>query len=159
MISAARELHQRIRALRVFPLLAGCTHKELVRVDRLGTPVEVPPHTTLMGEGEIGRECLLVEYGIAVVARGDRRIGTIGTGLLAGELALLDRRKRSATVVANTPMRLRVLTAGEFSELLRIAPCIERSIREIAAERRVRREMPTVVTSHDLRLESVIPSA
>ena len=43
MISAARESHQRIRALSEFPLLAGCTRRELVRVDCLRAQVELGP--------------------------------------------------------------------------------------------------------------------
>jgi CRP-like cAMP-binding protein len=147
MMSAARESHQRIRALRDHPLLAGCTRKELVRVDRLGTHVEVRPGTTLIREGEIGRECLLVEQGIAVATHGDRRIGTIGTGSVAGELALLDQTKRSATVVANSPMTVLVLTIREFNELLAIAPCIESGIGNIAAERRMRAKVVQVRAS------------
>jgi CRP-like cAMP-binding protein len=147
MISATRESHRRIRALRDIPLLAGCTRKQLVRVDLLGTQVDLRPGTTLMREGEVGRECVLVQSGIAVATRGDRRIGTIGAGSVAGELALLDGTTRSATVLTHTPVRLVVLTVREFSQLLAVAPCIEARIEDIAAERRVRLDFPaTVVT-------------
>jgi CRP-like cAMP-binding protein len=142
MISAARESHERIRALSHIPLLAGCTRKELACVDRLGTQVDLRPGKTLTREGDAACEFFLVKSGIAVATRGDRRIGTIGGGSIAGELALLDRTTRTATVVTTAPMRVLVLTLCEFNQLLAVAPCIEARIEGIAAERRMRLDVP-----------------
>jgi len=145
MISAARESHRRIRALRDIPLLDGCTRKELARVDRLGAQIDLGPGVALTRQGDPGRECFFIESGLAVATRGDRRIGTIGAGSVVGELALLDRMPRSATVVTNTPTRVLVLTVAEFEQLLAIAPCIEARIGDIAAERRVLLDGPAPV--------------
>ena len=147
MISAARESQRRIRALRAIPLLEGCTRKELARVDRLGAQLDLGPGVALTRQGDPGRECFLIERGVAVATRGDRRIGTIGAGSVVGELALLDRTPRRATVVTNTPTRVLVLTAAEFEQLLAIAPCIDARIGAIAAERRVGLDMPAPIVT------------
>jgi CRP/FNR family transcriptional regulator, cyclic AMP receptor protein len=136
MISARGEQRRRISELREIPLLAGCTAKELARVDRLGAKVDLQPGRTLTRERAEGCEFFIVRDGVAVVTRGARRVGAIGAGSVAGELALLDGTVRTATVVTATPMRVVVFTAKEFEELLAVAPCIEDGLAVIAAGRR-----------------------
>jgi CRP-like cAMP-binding protein len=117
-------------------LLARCTAKELARVDRLGAEVDLQPGRTLTRQGAEGCEFFMVRDGVAVARRGPRRVGAIGAGSVAGELALLDGTVRTATVVTVTPMRVVVFTAKEFEELLTVAPCIEDDLALIAAGRR-----------------------
>ena len=142
MISARGEQRRRISELREIPLLAACTAKELARVDRLGTEVDLQPGRTLTREGAEGCEFFMVRDGVAMATRHARRIGAIGAGSVAGELALLDGTVRTATVVTATPMRVVVFTAKEFEELLTVAPCIEDGLRHIAAERRTKLSRP-----------------
>jgi CRP/FNR family transcriptional regulator, cyclic AMP receptor protein len=136
MISARGEHRRRISELREIPLLAGCTAKELARVDRLGTEVDLRPGRTLTREGAEGCEFFMVREGVAVATRGARRVGAIAAGSVAGELALLDGTVRTATVVTATPVRVVVFTAKEFEELLTVAPCLEDGLALIAAGRR-----------------------
>jgi CRP-like cAMP-binding protein len=136
MLTARRETKHRLDTLREIPFLANCTARELARIDRLGARVDVAPGRTLTREGAIGRECFVTLDGVATVARAGVRIGTIGAGSIAGELALLDHTSRNATVVAGTRMHLLVLSPPEFEELLEIAPGIEATIVGIAHERR-----------------------
>jgi voltage-gated potassium channel len=144
MVSARGERKRRICELRPIPLLAGCTGKELARVDGLGAEIDVRPGRTLTREGAEGYEFFIVRAGAAVATRGGRRVGVIGAGSVAGELALLDGTARTATVVATTPMRVVVFTAKEFDELLAVSPCIERVLGHIAAERRTLLECDAV---------------
>jgi len=148
MINALGEQRRRISELREIPLLARCTSKELARVDRLGTDLDVQPGRTLTREGAEGCEFFLVREGVAVATRGARRVGAIGAGSVAGELALLDGTVRTATVVSATPVRVVVFTATEFEELLAVAPCIEDGLRRVAAERRTMLSRPS---SHPAR--------
>jgi CRP-like cAMP-binding protein len=135
-MSARGEARRRVSALQEIPLLAGCTAKEVGYVDALGTEIDLRPGRSLTREGAEGAEFFMVRDGVAVATRGGCRVGVIEAGSVAGELALLDRVARTATVVAATPMRVVVFTAREFRELLAVAPCIEGSLRHIAAERR-----------------------
>jgi len=137
MTRAHAETGRRISALREIPLFAGCTGKELARVDRLGAGIDLQAGRTLTREGAEGCEFFMVRDGVAVATSGARRVGVIGAGSVAGELALLDGTVRTATVVAATPMRVVVFTAKEFAELLAVAPCIEDGVRRIAAERQL----------------------
>jgi CRP-like cAMP-binding protein len=137
MITTRREKKRRLNALGHIPLLARCTPRQLARIDRLGTPIEVAAGRTLTRQGAIGRECFVTLDGVAVAARAGRRVGTIGAGSIAGEMALLDGAPRNATVIAGTRMQLLVLTDGEFRELLEIAPALADELARIAAERRM----------------------
>jgi CRP-like cAMP-binding protein len=131
-----RQLKSRVAALRAIPLVAGCTDRELVHVDRLGSQIGVKAGTTLTHEGRRERDCFVVLNGLAEARRDEDPIGIIGAGSVAGEIALLDLTSRTATVVACTPMQLLVLTDREFDELLGVNPCVEAGVRRIAAERR-----------------------
>ncbi len=57
-----------------------------------------------------------------------KAIARLGPGALVGELALLDGDSRTATVVAETDLRLLVLSRQEFSTLLGAAPSVGRKI-------------------------------
>jgi CRP-like cAMP-binding protein len=136
-----QERKRRIDALRALPLVAGCTRRQLGLIDQLGTRVDVGAGTTLTHEGTPGRECFVVLDGAADATRDGRRLGRLGAGTVAGELALLDGIARSATVVARSPMRLVVLTPLEFTDLLEVAPCVEDGVHAIAAQRRAALEL------------------
>jgi CRP-like cAMP-binding protein len=137
MISTRRETKRRLNELSRIPLLATCTPRQLARIDRLGTPIEVAAGRTLTREGAIGRECFVTFDGVAAASRAGRPVGIIGAGSIAGEMALLDGATRNATVVADTPMQLLVLTDGEFRALLEIAPTLAEDLARIADERRL----------------------
>jgi CRP-like cAMP-binding protein len=107
-----------------------------VRIDALGTEILVRPGTALIREGDAGRDCFVALDGVATVERGGVPIAAITAGSIAGELAILDRAPRNATVVATTAMRVLVLTPSELSELLNIAPSINATFRQIADTRR-----------------------
>jgi CRP-like cAMP-binding protein len=126
-----------LASLAAIPLFSTCTPKELARIDRLGTPFDVKLGRTLIREGELGRECFVALSGVAVVDRAGRRIGAIGTGSVAGEMALLDGARRNATVVAGTSMELLVFTDLELREMLAIVPRIGDDLRRIVAQRRI----------------------
>ena len=136
MFTGRREMKCRLHTLRGISFLDGCTAGELARIDRLGTPISIRPGRTLTREGAVGRECFVTLEGVAIAERAGRRIGTIGAGEIAGEMALLDRTTRNATVVARTSMHLLVLSDRELDELLDIAPSIEATLARIADERR-----------------------
>jgi hypothetical protein len=139
MLTARRETRRRVEALRRIPFFADCTFDELARIDRLGTQLDVRPGRVLIREGAVGQQCFVALDGVAVAERAGQPIGVIAAGSIAGEIALLDQTRRNATVVAESPMRLLVLSDREFKELLDVAPGVEAYLTKIADERRVSR--------------------
>ncbi|MGH9090630.1 MAG: cyclic nucleotide-binding domain-containing protein, partial [Acidimicrobiales bacterium] len=73
--------------------------------------------------------------GQASVRRNGRRIATLGPGQYFGELALLDRRPRSATVISETEMLLLVLGQRQFNGVLDAVPALSRKLLAAMATR------------------------
>ncbi|HVL81528.1 MAG TPA: cyclic nucleotide-binding domain-containing protein [Actinomycetota bacterium] len=132
--------------LRSVPLLSG-SPSELRELTSLGTEVDVAQGYVLMREDDPGREGFIVLSGRASVEVDGVEVATLGPGQIVGEMALLDRLPRSATVRAQTPMRLLTLSALEFSTLLDRCPTIRRGVMRMVAERLRRVQGPVAVRS------------
>jgi CRP-like cAMP-binding protein len=104
--------------LRRVPLFKGLNSRELARVDRLLTLRDLAAGELLTQEETVGRQAFIILSGHAAVTIGDRHIATVGPGEIIGEMALLDRRPRTATVTAIEPMRAFVVDPRSFNSLL-----------------------------------------
>lgn len=128
----------RCRALKRLPLFSGCSHQELRRISSMTTEIHVEAGHVLILTGQAGREFFIVLEGVASVWRQGIRLDRIGPGSFFGELSLLDRGRRSATVAAETDMRLLVMTSGEFaSTWFLIQPVLRTMVQEMG--KRLRR--------------------
>ena len=107
-----------IQHLSEVPLFSACSKKDLMKVARASDEISVPEGKELCKEGQTGREFFLILAGTASVKRKGRKVATLGKGQFFGEMALLDRGPRSATVVADTDMTLLVLGQREFGGLI-----------------------------------------
>lgn len=116
-------------------LFSTCSARDLRTIRRALEEVTVPPEKVLCEEGTIGREFFLIVDGLASVRRGGRKIATLGPGQYFGELALLDRRPRSATVTSETDMVLLVLGQRQFNGVLDSVPAIGRKMLAAMATR------------------------
>ena len=95
----------------------------------------MPPGHVLCTQGTIGREFFFVVDGQASVRRNNRKVATLGPGQYFGELALLDRRPRSASVISDTEMRLLVLGQREFNTVLDTMPALSHKLLAAMATR------------------------
>ena len=89
----------------------------------------------LCEEGTTGHEFFLIVKGTASVKRKGRKVATLGPGKWFGELALLDRQPRSASIVADTDMELLVLEQRHFLGLLDSMPTLARKMLGALASR------------------------
>ena len=76
------------------------------------------PATIGTGQGDPGREFMIIAEGTAAVKRNARKIATLGPGDFFGELAVLAGVPRTATVIAETDMVVEAMNRQEFSSLL-----------------------------------------
>jgi CRP/FNR family cyclic AMP-dependent transcriptional regulator len=109
-------------------LFSTSSARDLRMVRSAFEEVTVPAGRVLCEEGMIGREFFVIVDGQAEVRRAGRKIATLEAGQYFGELALLDRRPRSATVVAATEMRLLVLGQRQFNGVLDAVPALSRKL-------------------------------
>ncbi|HLH28344.1 MAG TPA: cyclic nucleotide-binding domain-containing protein [Acidimicrobiales bacterium] len=116
-------------------LFSACTGSELRRIRSSLDEVQVPKGKVLVEEGRIGVEFFLIVDGRASVVRNGRKVATLGPGDYFGELALLDRRPRSASVISETDMDVLVLHQRQFNGLLESVPNISRKLLAAMANR------------------------
>jgi CRP/FNR family transcriptional regulator, cyclic AMP receptor protein len=128
--------HARIdEQLAAVPLFEGLSKKQLRRISSLMTRLELPAGKALTREGQQGYEFFIVLEGEVEVRHGDRVVATRGPGEYVGEIALLDKRPRTATVVAATSVSVEVLSRREFVSLLAQASELSEQILATMAQR------------------------
>ncbi len=132
----------KITHLQEIPLLEGCTRGQLRAIARIAEVREVPEGTVLTRRGEPGEEFFVIVDGRARVEVTPRKRGRLGPGDFFGEISLLDGGPRSATVTAETAMRLLVIGRRHFSRLLRELPDLGRAIMGVLARRLRQAEQP-----------------
>jgi CRP-like cAMP-binding protein len=116
-------------------LFSTSSAKDLRTIRRALEEVTVPPGRLLTDQGSIGLEFFLIVAGQASVRRNNRKVATLGPGQYFGELALLDRRPRSASVTSDTDMTLLVLGQRQFNGVLDAVPALSRKLLSAMATR------------------------
>ncbi len=127
--------------LATVPLFALCSRADLAKIARVTDEVRVEAGRVLMTQGEAGHEAFVIVDGTATVTRDGEVLATVGPGAVVGEMALVDRAPRNATVTADTTMDLLVLGKREFSGLLDEAPDFRASILAALADRVRRKDL------------------
>lgn len=130
-----RRRDPKIERLSQVSLFSACSKRDLSRIATLAEEIEVPAGRVLIRQGDTGREAFVVLEGRAKATIRGKGSATLGPGESFGEMALLHAAPRSATVTAETDMRLFVLGAREFSSLMEAVPSIGRRVLAALAER------------------------
>ena len=117
-----------IEHLQQIPMFSALSKRDLQLVARRAEDVRVPAGKVLVNEGETGHEFFVILDGTARVTRRGKRVATIGPGDAFGELALLDKAPRNATVIAEMPMELVVLGQREFAGIIDEVPGFARKL-------------------------------
>ncbi len=128
------------------PLFSALSKRDLQRVAKASDEVPIRAGQVLVEQGRTGHEFFLILDGEAVVRRNNRKVATLTPGQYFGELAILDRGPRSASVIANTDMRVLVLGQREFTGVLDSIPGMSAKILTTMAQRL--READTKAVGH-----------
>lgn len=121
--------------LKEIPLFAGLSKHHLREVSNLATRVDRPAGSVLAKEGQIGYEFVIVHEGDVEVRKGEDVVATRGPGSYLGEIALLDDRPRTATLVTKTPVVIDVIGRREFTTLLNDMPELADALKSTIAAR------------------------
>lgn len=105
-------------ALKRIGLFEGLSKKELGFLAQQVTEASFAEGTELVTQGELGREAMVLLEGSAVVRRNNRKIAELGPGDVLGEMSLINRIARNATVTATSPVTVLVMDAREFSSVV-----------------------------------------
>jgi CRP-like cAMP-binding protein len=123
------------KQLAQLPVFSECGHRELGRIDRLTTEIEVPRGKVLCRQGAYSVEFFIVLRGEVSVDQDGAEIAVLEPGEFFGEIALLSTRFRTATVSSRTTMRLLVAQRPEFLSLLETSASIAEKVKGAAARR------------------------
>jgi CRP/FNR family transcriptional regulator, cyclic AMP receptor protein len=116
-------------------LFSACNKRELSRIAQLTEEIAVPAGKVLIRQGDPGREAFVICDGRAKATIRGKKSAHLGPGECFGEMALLDAAPRSATVTAESDMRLLVLGSRQFSTLIEDTPAIGRRVLAAVAGR------------------------
>ena len=122
--------------LRACSLFEGLSHDDLEVVARWADEVDVPEGKHLVDEGRFAYEFFVIRSGTAEVRHADQVVNRLGEDDFFGEIGLLGGEgRRTATVVAASPMRLIVMTGRDFSAMADHMPAVAERVRAALAER------------------------
>jgi voltage-gated potassium channel len=125
----------KVAMLRRTPLFENLSRRDIARVARVAIEQDLEAGAVLMREGEpADRFYVILEGEIAVRKRG-RRVAELGAGSFVGEIALLSRSPRTATVTAVTSVRALMLAGDDFIDLLDSIPELWLKVARALADR------------------------
>jgi CRP-like cAMP-binding protein len=115
---------RRLELLASVPLFAGSSKRQLHGVLDWTKEYRYEPGATIVDEGAKGDELFLLLEGRAVVSRSGKTLTGLTAGDFFGEMAVIDGRPRTATVVADGPVDCLVLKQKDFKALLEGDPLL-----------------------------------
>jgi CRP/FNR family transcriptional regulator, cyclic AMP receptor protein len=122
--------------LKSIPLFKSVPEEELKEIATFADEVSVEEGKHLVDEGDFSYQFMAIEEGEAQVLRGSDHVAKLGPGDFFGEIGLIERDRRTATVVAKTPMRLITLTGWDLKRMEKSMPQAVEQIRQVMEQRR-----------------------
>jgi CRP-like cAMP-binding protein len=122
-------------ALANVTLFSQCSKRELRLVAKLAKTKTVRESTSLTLEGEVGDTMFVILSGHASVHKGGRKLAELGPGDVVGELAILTKAPRNATVTTTTETTIATIGRRDVNRLIADAPGFARKLLEALAVR------------------------
>ena len=121
--------------LRNVSLFSECSTKDLEKIAKASDEVTVPTGHLITDQGQMGKEAFVILEGSALVRRNGKKVATLGPGAIVGELSLLDRGPRTATVTAEGDVTLLVIDQRHFAGVIDEVPAIAHKLMAVLAGR------------------------
>lgn len=119
-----RSLEDRMEALSRTPIFGGLPKRHLKALAKESGHQRFPAGKTLVTEGLVGSVFYTILEGTVRVSRGGRTVKRLGPGDFFGEMSILTRSPRSASVITDTPVECVTLPASGMRSVLRAEPTI-----------------------------------
>lgn len=123
---------ERLKSIAVFAELDDASRDA---ISKLAAEVSVPEGKELVREGDYSYDLIAIEDGTARVHHGDETIAELGPGDVVGEMGVLERAQRNASVTATSPMMLITLTGWDVRKLRKQAPQAVEALENVVRER------------------------
>ncbi len=123
----------RLKSIDVF---AGLGDDALNTIATLASEVSVPAGKDLVREGDYSYQLLAIEEGTAKVERGGEHLADLGPGDIIGEMGVLEKAQRNATVTATSSMVLVCMDRWDVKRLGKQAPTVMEQLKALVESRR-----------------------
>ncbi len=130
-----RSFLQTWRMVARVPFFAELDADQIAAIGNLLRYIAAAPGDVLIRAGDMGHRMFFIVSGMVDVDLGNGRQTTLEDGDFFGEIALLHRSRRTATVVAHTRCELLALDLKDFRHLVRGMPKVAEAIAHTARER------------------------
>jgi CRP-like cAMP-binding protein len=123
-----RQRSQKVDLLKKVPMFSNLSNRHLNEVAKYADQLPVKAGRVLAEEGNLGWEFVFILEGKARVEKGGKVINRLASGDFFGEVSLIDRGPRTATVIAETDMNLLIVNSKSFDHLLDTVPGLQKKI-------------------------------
>jgi CRP-like cAMP-binding protein len=117
------------------PLFSSCSTRDLGKIAKAADRINMVAGTTIITQGTAGKQAFVLLSGSATVKRNGKKIATVQAGASVGELSLLDRGSRTATVVCDTDCELLVIDARHLFAVIDEVPAMAHKLLAALATR------------------------
>ncbi len=117
------------------PLFSSCSTRDLGKIAKAADRINMVAGTTIITQGTAGKQAFVLLSGSATVKRNGKKIATVQAGAIVGELSLLDRGSRTATVVCDTDCELLVVDARHLFAVIDEVPAMAHKLLATLATR------------------------
>jgi CRP-like cAMP-binding protein len=121
--------------LKRIPIFADVPEEELRVVTTFATSEEFPEGKVILREGDFSNHLFAIEEGTAKVTRDGEEIGQLGPGDIFGEVGLLEKERRTASIEATSRLRAIKIEHWELQRMKKKLPDVYEKIEQTAAER------------------------
>ena len=117
------------------PLFSSCSTRDLGKIAKAADRINMVAGTTIITQGTAGKQAFVLLSGSATVKRNGKKIAIVQAGAIVGELSLLDRGSRTATVVCDTDCELLVIDARHLFAVIDEVPAMAHKLLAALATR------------------------
>ena len=123
------------KRLSELPLFEGLDDDSLRTISKAAHEISVGEGAELVREGDYSYELTIIDEGQAEVKMDGQVVATLGPGDVFGEVGVVKKDLRNASVTATTPMRLITLTGWDLRRLRGRTPELAERLKALADER------------------------
>jgi CRP/FNR family transcriptional regulator, cyclic AMP receptor protein len=126
------------KLLESIPLFRDLSRRERDQVARWTDEVDVPAGYQLVEQGRFPHEFFVIESGTVAVTKDGEHVADLGPGDFFGEIAIVEHERRTATVVATSPVTAIVMLGRDFETMADAMPHVAERIHAAIRERMAR---------------------
>ena len=117
------------------PIFENVPDEDLTVITTFATSDEVPEGAVIVKEGDYANAFMAIEEGTAKVTRDGEHVGDLGAGDIFGEVGVIEKERRSATVEATSRVKLIKIEHWELQRMKKKLPEVYEKIAKLAEER------------------------